>query len=595
MAKKLSEEELTKARHRLSAGRITAIEKAPYFSTALLSLETREIEGFGTFAVDKRWIIYYDPIKCLEWSISEIATVWLHEIGHVIRNHPDRFKATGDPNHYGPEFNAAADAAINSDLREMGFSLPNPETRYYAESNTQYPQWRNGMTAEEMYAIAKAAHGKNDPIENNDDKSDDSDETGDSPDPNEEEKDDSSDSSEISDEESDETDANDDSEGETDGEPDDNEEDSEGESGEESSDEDSDSENETNDDNETENEEEPGESDDNSSSDSSMDEESDEDKDSDDSDSGNSDGDSPGEDEDEDEDEGDSNDPTGDPAGDPSGGSESDSNDLEGDDSTNPPIDDKNCGSGAHGIPQEYEDEDDVGLDPVAAEQLRKETAKEIEAYSERYGNVPGGLLRDARTILEPQVDWVEEFLSVMRKEIANIVGQTDYSYARPSRRHSQSQFIFPSMRNSPPPEIVIILDTSGSMSENHEIAQALGEMEEIIDNAAKNSTLRGIRIINCDAGANEAVIVSEISEFEIIGGGGTDMRVGIKAASELLPAAGIIITITDGGTPWPKNIPEDNEQALYIALILNSPVARKGYSAIPDWMHVINVNTDTR
>lgn len=553
----MDEESIKKARNRLSAGRIRAIEQAPYLATSLLSLTPKEVEGFGTFAVDKRWVIYYDPQCCLDWTVDEIAAVWLHEINHVLRDHANRFSSLGDPKKNAEYFNYAADAAINSDLRDMDIVLPNPDQRWYAEPNPRYPDWRRNMTAEEMYAIAKGSNENNPEEDKNGkgDNSEDSENSEQSEENNENSEASENDDSSQGEEETDSTNSTDPEEDSDEqdpgngGEPEDNNESSDGAG-------------------ESEDYEEgegaPGDSEDDSEGDSSE------------SDGSSSEGDGGASQEASD------------------GGSE----DSENNSGAGTHDAHSNCGSGAHGIPQEYEVNDGTGLDPMESEQMRREAAQEINAYNERYGTVPGGLVKEAKKILEPQVDWTEELLEKVRKEIATVVGQSDYTYSRPSRRHSQSQFVMPSMRQAPPPEIVIVLDTSGSMSIEKELAQALGEMEDLIDRAAHNSPLGGIRIINCDAGANIPVIVSELNDFVITGGGGTDMRVGIKAASELDdPPAGIIITMTDGFTPWPKEIPEDNEDALYIALIIDTENFRgnsqkRGWSitGIPDWMTVIEV-----
>lgn len=604
----MEEEDLTRARNRLSAGRIRAMEKAPYLSTALLSLEPRETPGLNTFAVDKRWVLYYDPQKCLDWSVDEIAAVWLHEISHVIRDHAERFTATGDPVSNAEYFNIAADAAINSDLKDMGVLLPDADKRWYAEANPLYPKWRRNMTAEEMYVIAKKGKGKKQEEEKGKGESEESEEneekdssesnpaedgTNDSMDAEEESKEnEEKDSSDSENNDSDDADSQDNADSQKDPSNDSAKEDnpSEEESRESSSGDNqknSDSDSTDEDDSDVEGDEQGGDESDSEDESDKSEESGDSEGDGD----SEKDSEAPGEQSGEDDSEGSEG---------SSEASEGDSNESESNESSDAHDHEGNCGSGAHGVPQEYEVDDGTGFDPMEAEHMRRQVAQEISDYNERYGTVPGGMVRDAKKLLDPQVDWTEELLSYVRKEIATVVGQNDYTYSRPSRRGSQTPFILPSMRQQPPPEIVVILDTSGSMKIQEEIAQALGEMEVLIETAARYSPIQGIRIINCDAGANIPVIVSDLNEFEIIGGGGTDMRIGIQAAAELEPPAGIIITMTDGYTPWPREVPEENQDALYIALIIESKKKSRGGSqqrgwsttGIPEWMHVIEVNT---
>jgi hypothetical protein len=161
----LSDESRLEAQHKLAAGRILASRKMPYFTTALMAISPFEREGLGTFAVDKRWRMYYDPQKCLEYTVLEICAVWLHEVGHLIRSHSKRFAELEGFNHDPRIFNCAGDAAINSDLRDSDIILPNPEKRYYAESNPEFPEWERGMTAEEMYFIGWRKQGNLPPDE----------------------------------------------------------------------------------------------------------------------------------------------------------------------------------------------------------------------------------------------------------------------------------------------------------------------------------------------------------------------------------------------------------------------------------------------
>lgn len=579
----ISDETRLEAQHKLSAGRILASRKMPYFTTALMAISPFEREGLGTFAVDKRWRMYYDPQKCIEYTVLEIAAVWLHEVGHLIRSHSKRFSELEGFNHDPRIFNCAGDAAINSDLRDSDVILPNPEKRYYAESNPEFPEWKKGMTAEEMYFIGWRKQGNTPPDEPESGEGEAQDkETGDK----DSETDTSQDTAEENgNPETDESDESDESNSEEDT-----------ESSESSSDESS----ENSDDSESSDEKIEG--DEESSGDS---EPSDEDADAD-AESGSEAGDESdtaedgqgesGSDAVEEEDSEGENSSDSDEAGDTDGSSESsdesssdDENDSTGESKNSADMPD--CGSAVDGEPRDYEEEstDDGSVDESTDEFLKKKTAESILDFEKSNpGTVPGGLLREAKNILDPQVDWQSEFAALIRHVSALHAGYADYSYQRPSRRSSGSAFIMPSMRQPPAPEITIILDTSGSMDESKELAMALGEMEEIVSRSARFSVSQSVRIINCDAKDNVAVVVRDLKDFEIIGGGGTDMRVGIKAAAEMKPAADIIITITDGYTPWPKEIPYQNMKATYIALIVSR--GKRKAQTPPDWMKTIEV-----
>lgn len=625
----LSEDKLIEARHKLSAGRIIAIRMLPYFETTLMAMVTMEMPGFGKFTVDKRWRFYYDPELCLTMTTQEIAAEWIHNVEHIVRKHEERFASLEGHTHDHKKYNAAADGAINSDLKEQGIIMPNPDQQFYAEPNPQFPTWKKNMSAEEMYFSAGGGGSTSDPVEDvkNGGKSEDDSDPGESsgssdnstggegPDAEDEESEASDDTRSSSSEEDAEMPAeglDGSDEGEDSSKADkDSENPSKAESGGDTSDPEGNPEDSDASDNEgVESKDNKGDSSedidhDGSESDESGDdgeigngsseddEESGDDGEDDDSEfqlenSGSAEGvqqigDTASNDEHEDgSDEGDGDTPSTGPAA-PGNGEEKPG------DTNSKPLPD--CGSAVGGPKREYEsnDEDDGSVDDLSADTLLKKTAEAIQAYADSNpGKVPGGLLREAKNILEPQIDWVDEFLSMFRAVTAKHSGYANYSYSRPSRRSSGSAFILPVMRNPPAPEVAIVLDTSGSMDEGKEIAMALAEMEEILNRVARFSETQSIKIINCDSASTEVAIVRDLNDFEIIGGGGTDMRVGIKAAAELKPRVDIIMTITDGFTPWPKEPPADNPYATYIVLLVGNARARRVNP--PEWMTSVEV-----
>lgn len=616
----LSSEQLIEARHKLAAGRIIAIRMLPYFETTLMAMVTIEMPGFGKFTVDKRWRLYYDPELCLTWTTQEIAAEWIHNVEHIVRKHEERFASLEGTNHDHQKYNAAADGAINSDLKEQKIIMPNPEQQFYAEPNSQFPTWKKNMSAEEMYFSAGGGGGSSngDPAESIK-KGEKSEEENDSEGSSEDsQKGETNETSEVKDENSDSSDdtpdssskdtgspAKDSDDTKEDGNPSKEEKDSSDPSKGESGDDTQPSEDTSQDSNEDSSE---------NSDSGANDEDNSEDSESGDGEGGsetNSSGNPEEDGEEEDEEEGDIRlsdegsaenvqqiGPNGELSDENNDGNASEGN---GDDPSAPSDNDSlgdantkplpDCGSAAGGQKRDYEsnDEDDGSVDDLSADTLLKKTAEAIQSYADSNpGKVPGGLLREAKNILEPQVDWVDEFLSMFRAITAKHSGYSNYSYSRPSRRSSGSAFILPVMRNPPAPELAIVLDTSGSMDEGKEIAMALAEMEEILNRVSRFSETQSIKIINCDAESNEVVIVRDLSEFEVVGGGGTDMRVGIKTASEIKPRMDIIMTITDGFTPWPKDPPADNPYATYIVLLVGDHSKRRANP--PDWMTSIEV-----
>jgi predicted metal-dependent peptidase len=111
----------------LGVARFLASRSHRYFSAALYAMQPYAIEGFGTFAVDRRWRLYVDPECLRRWTPEETAGVLLHEVGHLVRDHASRGERIGASlggtgRHL--RWNLAADMAINDDLLGDQVLLP---------------------------------------------------------------------------------------------------------------------------------------------------------------------------------------------------------------------------------------------------------------------------------------------------------------------------------------------------------------------------------------------------------------------------------------------------------------------------------------
>ena len=110
---------------------------------------------------------------------------------------------------------------------------------------------------------------------------------------------------------------------------------------------------------------------------------------------------------------------------------------------------------------------------------------------------------------------------------------------------------VLPALRR-PVPEIAVVCDTSGSMSEDL-LAMALAEVEGLLRAVG---VARKLRVLACDTAVGPARRVTSARQVELVGGGGTDMGAGIEAAAALRPRPAITVVLTDGYTPWPDGPP---------------------------------------
>ncbi|ORW08130.1 MULTISPECIES: DUF2201 family putative metallopeptidase [Mycolicibacter] len=210
-------------------------------------------------------------------------------------------------------------------------------------------------------------------------------------------------------------------------------------------------------------------------------------------------------------------------------------------------------GSGCEANPGELIAEDAMGgragIDSATADLIREQVAVAVRDHAEGKGrgSVPAGVQRWADKVLTPPaVPWRRVLRVAIRRAIGQAAGRTDYSMARPSRR--SRDVLFPGLRG-PKIRVAVVVDTSGSMSAG-DLAAALSEVQGVLRTAAV--AREHVTVLTVDAAAAAPQRISRVQDIALIGGGGTDMRVGIAAAEALRPAPHVVVVLTDGDSPWP-------------------------------------------
>lgn len=245
------------------------------------------------------------------------------------------------------------------------------------------------------------------------------------------------------------------------------------------------------------------------------------------------------------------------------------------------------CGSGAHGVRRDWEPDPTgvAGVSDLEADLIRRQTAERVLHHSRTRGTVPAGLRRWADGLLTPVVDWRRVLARTVRASMATVAGLQDYTYSRPSRRASvMHPVVAPTLRR-PDVRVAAVIDTSGSVSDRM-LTRALGEVGGIVAATGCDH----IDVVSCDADATvERLRPRRLATATLVGGGGTDMGVGLATAHSLRPRPDIVIVLTDGLTPWPTVVPRSTA---HVVALFGAPDTS---SDVPSWASVVHIPSDDR
>lgn len=214
------------------------------------------------------------------------------------------------------------------------------------------------------------------------------------------------------------------------------------------------------------------------------------------------------------------------------------------------------CGSACDGIPRDTDlppDADFGYVSKVQAEGIRKQVAIDYLHAQKARGDQPGDALRWAKHITQPEIAWEPLLARAVRRAVGWTSGRHNPTWTRPSRRQSSHPDVLQPGWRRPLPNIAMVIDTSGSVDDRL-LGKAMGEVEGAL--AAMGIRGGNVTVLACDASVGAVTRVRKATDATLVGGGGTDMRIGIAAASAQRPRPDLIVVFTDGCTPWPQQAP---------------------------------------
>ena len=218
------------------------------------------------------------------------------------------------------------------------------------------------------------------------------------------------------------------------------------------------------------------------------------------------------------------------------------------------------CGSGAHGERRFWEQPLDnaadgmPGVDGIKAELVRREVARLIDEKPLYDGDVSLSWRRWARATLAPKVDYLATIRHVVRRALRDAtIGRYDRTYRRPYRRQAcYGEFLMPSFCQ-PRPRPGFLIDTSGSMHDSR-LSRAVSELAGLTRQLGYGAE---VVVACCDAAAHDVKRAFSGGGVELVGGGGTDLRVGLRSFIERSSRTiDLLIVVSDCRTPWPDDPP---------------------------------------
>jgi predicted metal-dependent peptidase len=176
----------------------------------------------------------------------------------------------------------------------------------------------------------------------------------------------------------------------------------------------------------------------------------------------------------------------------------------------------------------------------------------EAAMAAQAHGKLPASLRRLVDKVLNPELPWTDILRNFIRSR-----AEDDYSWRRPSKKTLGSDLILPSLRSERMGELVVAVDTSGSIDADL-LNTFMGEMQGILDECRPSRLI----LLDCDAAIHQIKEFTpgdhDLTAFEPQGGGGTDFRPVFKwiADENLDPVAVIYFTDLMGTFPDPQAAP---------------------------------------
>jgi len=194
------------------------------------------------------------------------------------------------------------------------------------------------------------------------------------------------------------------------------------------------------------------------------------------------------------------------------------------------------------------------GVMDAQSKQEAKENEQEWKAAMSQAmqiakGEMPANLKRQIEDILNPELPWQS-----LLRDFVEYSARNDYNWNRPSRRYFGNNIVLPSLISEELPEVVVAIDTSGSISQK-ELSEFGKEVSSILEAYETNA-----RVVYCDAKVqNEEVFARADMPLKLnaMGGGGTSFVPVFKHVYKNGLTPSCLIYFTDLYGDFPSKAPD--------------------------------------
>jgi len=224
------------------------------------------------------------------------------------------------------------------------------------------------------------------------------------------------------------------------------------------------------------------------------------------------------------------------------------------------------------------------GLSEGDLDQILQNVADAIQHSASQGSGRGGGFARCADHLKPPRFNPEQLLKIAVSNRFSKLrQGHQLTSFRRPSRRPSLDRNVIMPRRFTADPDVVVIIDTSGSMGHD-DLGLALGMVAKVLRSL---QAIEGVRVVTGDTTAESAKQCFRHSDVDLLGGGGTDMgRIIEEVAGDVRKhPCDVIICVTDGYTPWPER---KLRVPVIAALTRPSPMSR-----VPSWIKAVCVRPD--